>query len=118
MNIISNTVSPNGNKIGYISGYSNPKLRITAYCNVKPIKVILQDAKELFGSYSGIHYPYYAVHLDKNDNPTKKYVKTLDDTVCMFDNYDDAAKHYNKCVDDVIDQHNVIINKLNSLKVK
>lgn len=117
MNVISNTVSANGNKIGYIAGYSNPRLRINAYCNVKPVKVILQTPKELFGSDIGIHYEYYAVHLDKNDNPTKKYVKTLDSTVCMFDNYEDAVLHYNKCVDDVINQHNVIIDKLNSLKL-
>lgn len=104
------------NRILYVSGFSNPKLRSRAQVNTKPFKVFLRTFSYFTSHDYGSDDFLVAVYLDRDNQPTDNrfdltYVHEL------FETEYEAIEYYNKCVDEVLTQVDEMYTKIESNKL-
>lgn len=104
------------NRILYVSGFSNPKLRSRAQVNTKPFKVLLRTVSFLTSHDYGNEDFLVAVYLDRDEQPTNNsFVLTIAHE--LFETEYEAIEYYNKCVDEVLSLVDEMYEKIEKNKL-
>lgn len=111
---ITNNLS-NKDRVLYVSGFANPKLRTRAQVNTKPFKVQLKPYSE-FGTPHGRADYLVAVYLDRDEQPTRNRFD-LNSVHELFETEYEAIEYYNSCVQKVLDLVDAMYEKIEKNKL-